>query len=67
MSEWHVTPDYILDHWTDELFNLMVGKLSERKEREVDAIKGRSSSAPKVSDKFLFKQASNMIEVKRGN
>ena len=66
MSEWHVTPDYILDHWTDELFNLMVEKLAERKEREANAIKGRSSS-PKVSDEFLFKQASNMIEVKRGN
>jgi len=39
MSEWHVTPDYITNNWTDELFDLMVEKLIERKNRETSAIK----------------------------
>jgi len=34
MAEWHVTPDYMLNNWTDELFDLMVEKLIERKKRE---------------------------------
>ncbi len=67
MSEWHITPDYIINNWTDELFNLMVEKLVERKGREVDAIKSRSSGETRVPDKALFQKASNMIEVKRGD
>lgn len=35
MAEWHVTPDYIINNWTDELLNLMVEKLVERKKQEV--------------------------------
>ena len=56
MSEWHVTPDYIQEHWTDELLNLMIEKLNERH--------GEKPSSPKVSDKTLFAQAKNLIEVK---
>ncbi len=67
MSEWHVTPDYILNNWTEELFNLMVEKLVERKERETEAIKSRSSGDTKVSDKALFQKANNLIEVKSGD
>jgi hypothetical protein len=72
MAEWHITPDYIIENWTDELLALMVDKLSERKEREVDAIKGRrtsgvsvQSSTQWVSDKELFAQAGNLIKVVR--
>ena len=39
MAEWHVTPDYIADNWTDELFGLMWSKLIERKTREIDSYK----------------------------
>ena len=34
MSEWHITPDYIVNNWTSELLNLMIEKLVERKKRE---------------------------------
>lgn len=34
MAEWHLTPEYILDNWTDEELNLMIEKLAERKNRE---------------------------------
>ena len=63
MAEWHVTPDYIVNHWTDELFALMVDKLKERKE-----LKPRPAQSDNlVSDKFLFQKASNMVEVKSGH
>ncbi len=38
MVEWHVTPDYIVNNWTDELFDLMMEKLIERKGREVEGL-----------------------------
>ena len=41
MSEWHITPDYIVNNWTDELFSLMSEKLVNRKKREFDASRGR--------------------------
>ena len=63
MSEWHVTPDYIINNWTDELFNLMIEKLSERKHRELVAISSGDSGGYKVSDKTLFARARNMIKV----
>ena len=40
----------------------MCQKLSDRKKREADAWKGKKDE-PKVSDKQLFNQASNMIKV----
>ena len=60
MTEWHVTPDYIMCHWTDELFNLMVVKLAERKTREREAIEGK----PKVSqDGSALKRMGSMVKV----
>jgi len=64
MSEWHITPDYIVDNWTDELLNLMVGKLSERKEREKKAIEGKPDN--KVSVETLAAKSRGLIEVKHG-
>lgn len=46
MHEWHVTPDYIVEHWTDELFMLMVDALASRKERESEARQGHSRVVP---------------------
>jgi len=34
MSEWHVTPDYVVGHWSTELFELMVERLTQRRERQ---------------------------------
>jgi len=62
MSEWHVTPDYIVNNWTDELLDLMLEKLVERKKRELDAVKGRNM----VSAETLASRSHGMIEVKRG-
>lgn len=60
MAEWHVTPDYIVNNWTDELLNLMIEKLVERKERET--AKAPDSS---VSVEMLAAQSGGMIEMKR--
>lgn len=68
MAEWHITPDYIVNNWTDELLDLMVEKLIERKTREQQAMKGKSTEPNKISDTELFNQARNKIKVvKSGN
>ena len=58
MVEWHTTPDYIVNNWTDELLNLMIEKLVERKQKET-----QPRQSGKVSDKLLFAQAKNLIKV----
>ena len=65
MAEWHVTPDYIVNNWTEELLDLMVQKLAERKQKESEAMK--SGTDKKVSDKALFNRMGKNVEVKRGN
>ena len=60
MVEWHTTPDYIINNWTHELLDLMVRKLGERKERELAAIQGRSST---MSAEQLAARSRGMIEV----
>ena len=61
MVEWHITPDYIVNNWTDELLDLMVEKLVERKKREGQAVK--SSNSGKVPEEVLFNRAKNLIKV----
>ena len=39
MSEWHVTPDYIMGHWSFELFDLMSEKIRKRKKKQADGMK----------------------------
>ncbi len=65
MSEWHVTPDYIVNNWTDELLNLMVEKLVERKKQALGATSpsGFKGTDNVVSDKTLFAQLGKKIEV----
>ena len=64
MVEWHVTPDYIVNNWTDELLDLMVSKLVERKQRETQAMQPSSSrEGYKVPDKALFAKGKNLIKV----
>ncbi len=58
MSEWHVTPEYIINNWTDELLDLMLEKLIERKSQT-----SKEPESPKVSDELLFAQANNLIKV----
>ena len=61
LAEWHITPDYIVNNWTDELLSLMCEKLSERKERELEAIKGRKNKTTSVDDLAL--KGKNLIKV----
>ena len=59
-----MSPEYIFDNWTDEILGLMCQKLSERKEREVKALKGENpSTSGKVSDSQLFKQMGPKVKV----
>lgn len=62
MSEWHLPPDYIVTHWTDELFDLMVEKLTERKKQKpVTPIDNT------ISTEMLAARSHGMIEVIHGN
>ena len=38
LREWHLTPEYILENWTDELFELMWEKRNERVTAEAEMI-----------------------------
>ena len=67
LAEWHLSPDYIVDNWTDELFCLMCEKLVERKRREVATIE-KTRDHPRgatVTDSELFNRANNMIKVEK--
>ncbi len=59
MAEWHITPEYIFDNWTDEMLGLMCRKLCDRKEREAKAWKGEG----KVSEDELFSKMRGMVKV----
>ena len=61
MSEWGTTPDYIVNHWSEELLTLMVEKLVERKRIE------HGKPSQRVSDTELFAQAGNLIKVEKND
>ena len=58
MTEWSITPDYIINNWTDELFELMVDKLVERKKKESNT----KSDKPVESDAMFKAKTSNLIK-----
>ena len=62
MAEWHVTPDYIVNNWTDELLNLMIEKLSERKKRESEPPPPEEGASVET----LAMRSGGMIEVVKG-
>ena len=66
MAEWHVPPDHIAENWSDELFSLMVKKLTERRERERKAIEGPEKEGLISSDE-LIKRMGSSVEVIKGN
>jgi len=65
MTEWHLPPDYIVDHWTNELLELMITKMVERRR----ALTGRKPVTKpgdrRVSEDVLFMNASKFIEHKK--
>jgi hypothetical protein len=68
MVEWRLPPDYVTEHWTDELLQLMLDKLLERKRRESEAIEeARSRHSPgkeqEISDSALFALMGDNVEV----
>ena len=70
LAEWHITPDYIVANWTEELLNLMVEKLIERKKQEAVAVQEHRSPGHMtgggdqiVSDKALFNQLGSKMKV----
>ena len=68
MSGWHLTPEYILDHWTDEKLSLMIEKLVERKERKpipLDKGMGESFADRSTSIETLSAMSSGMIKVEK--
>ena len=65
MTERHVTPDYIINHWTDELFDLMVEKLVERKNRETDTVSKTQPLDRSVSPETLAAMSRGMIKVEK--
>lgn len=65
MVEWHVTPDYIVANWTDELLDLMITKMVDRKEREREARgKPGKPDAIEVPAAVMFEDLG--IKVKKG-
>ena len=57
LHEWGLTPEYILNNWTEPELNLMIEKLTER----LKPIKGRPEPvAKKVSDEAFFAQSSRL-------
>ena len=55
-----------MDNWTDELLELMSGKLVERKQREKRVLNGESEPQ-EVSEEVFRQQSSNLVEVKDGS
>jgi len=63
LAEWHMPPDHIVSNWTDELLNLMIEKLVERKQREIDSIKGVKCESDSVSPEMLASVSHGTIKV----
>ena len=61
MAEWHQPPDYIMTHWTDELFELMAEGLISRKQREMRAMNSKSTSP--MQKKVSVTELANMTDM----
>lgn len=58
--EWHLTPEYIYEHWTEELLTLMFMKRKRRVQRKAEA---EGLIPREVSNEQAFEKAG--IEVER--
>ena len=67
MVEWGVTPDYIVNNWDEDMLDLMIDRLNQRKQREQEAMQGRGRNLGKtmVSDTELFAQLGQSIKIER--
>ena len=57
LAEWHLSPNYIVDNWTDELLALMTEKLTDRMAR----LTGTKTREMKEAE--LFSKAGHLIKV----
>jgi len=65
-GDWHLTPEYIVNNWTDEELNLMIEKLSERYERQKPPdVAGLGTDTP-VSQETLFAEIGDKFKVVKG-
>lgn len=68
MTEWHIDPVYITENWTEEMLGVMVDKLVERKQRELNTLAGKHQGSEYVSPETLAQVSRGSIKVvKRGN
>ena len=59
LAEWHLTPEYLLDNWTDEQFDYFFDARNKRILETSRALKPKQETAPtqadtRVSDTELF-------------
>ncbi len=73
LVEWGLTPEYIINNWTEEELNLMTQKLAERKglssngDDDPPQVGNKSHGKNLVSVESLVASSNGMIEVKHGN
>ena len=65
MTEWHLPPDYIVTHWTQELLELMIEKLTERKRKVAESLSKPGLKNNEGSDQMLFSTDSNLISYRK--
>lgn len=59
LAEWHLTPEYILHNWTEEILGLMLDRLADRKKQQ-----SGTEDAGVIDNSQFFNLTSHMGEVK---
>lgn len=57
LHEWNLTPEYIINNWTDAKFNLMIDALSERLKPK-KTVQSSNQNETRISDKAFFAKSS---------
>jgi hypothetical protein len=64
LTEWHITPEYINEQWTEELFELMFRKRNERLRKNRPQNKQQHEpEVPKITNDLFFQ--THGLKVKR--
>jgi len=56
MSEWHVTPEYVLNNWTEAELLLMFTKRNERRQRINQASEPKEKQPRRISRQDMAEQ-----------
>jgi hypothetical protein len=65
LAEWHVTPEYINEEWTEELLALMFIKRREMISKIARPNQPAAQKFSRVSNDDFFKKHANLLGVKR--